>query len=232
MKLVLVRHGQSVWNMENRFTGWTDVALSEQGEQEAKTAGQILKEAGYQFDLAYTSVLKRAIDTLDIILEELDQKEIPIYQSWKLNERHYGALQGLNKAETASQYGQEQVHLWRRSADVRPPALEVSDTRYPGNDEKYQGLTKDQLPTTECLLDTGKRVVSYFQEVIKQELLQEKQIIIVAHGNSIRALIQYLDEISDAEITKLEIPTGKPLVYELDARLKPIRHYYLEEKNQ
>ena len=229
IKLILVRHGQSVWNLENRFTGWTDVDLSEQGIREAKEAGKKLKELGYTFDVAYTSYLKRANDTLDYILEELNEKNIPIKYSWRLNERHYGALQGLNKDDTRKKYGEEQVRLWRRSADVRPPALEVTDERYPGNDPKYKNLPKEDIPTTENLLDTVKRVIKYWDTDIKKDLLKNKKVIIVAHGNSLRGLIKYLDKLSDEEIMKLEIETGNPICYELDENLKPIRHYYLKD---
>ncbi|MCI6899706.1 MAG: 2,3-diphosphoglycerate-dependent phosphoglycerate mutase [Tenericutes bacterium] len=229
IKLILVRHGQSVWNLENRFTGWTDVGLSEQGIKEAQEAGKKLKELGYTFDVAYTSYLKRANDTLDYILEELNEKNIPIKYSWRLNERHYGALQGLNKDDTRKKYGEEQVRLWRRSADVRPPALEVTDERYPGNDPKYKNLPKEDIPTTENLLDTVKRVIKYWDTDIKKDLLKNKKVIIVAHGNSLRGLIKYLDKLSDEEIMKLEIETGNPICYELDENLKPIRHYYLKD---
>ncbi len=230
IKLILVRHGQSVWNLENRFTGWTDVGLSEQGIKEAQEAGYKLKELGYTFDVAYTSYLKRANDTLDYILEELNEKNIPIKYSWRLNERHYGALQGLNKDDTRKKYGEEQVRLWRRSADVRPPALEVTDERYPGNDPKYKNLPKEDIPTTENLLDTVKRVIKYWDTDIKKDLLENKKVIIVAHGNSLRGLIKYLDNLSDEEVMKLEIETGNPICYELDENLKPIRHYYLKDK--
>ncbi len=229
VKLILVRHGQSIWNLENRFTGWTDVGLSEQGIKEAKEAGEKLKELGYTFDVAYTSYLKRANDTLNYILEELNEKNIPIKYSWRLNERHYGALQGLNKDDTRKKYGEEQVRLWRRSADVRPPALEVTDERYPGNDPKYKNLQKEDIPTTENLLDTVKRVIKYWDTDIKKDLLENKKVIIVAHGNSLRGLIKYLDNLSDEEIMKLEIETGNPICYELDENLKPIRHYYLKD---
>ena len=229
VKLILVRHGQSIWNLENRFTGWTDVGLSEQGIKEAKEAGEKLKELGYTFDVAYTSYLKRANDTLNYILEELSEKNIPIKYSWRLNERHYGALQGLNKDDTRKKYGEEQVRLWRRSADVRPPALEVTDDRYPGNDPKYKNLQKEDIPTTENLLDTVKRVIKYWDTDIKKDLLENKKVIIVAHGNSLRGLIKYLDNLSDEEIMKLEIETGNPICYELDENLKPIRHYYLKD---
>ena len=210
IKLVLVRHGQSLWNLENRFTGWTDVELSEQGIEEAKEAGKLLREEGYHFDIAYTSLLKRANDTLTYILEELNEKNIPIEYSYRLNERHYGALQGLNKDETRKKYGEEQVKLWRRSADVRPPALTKDDPRYPGNDPKYASLNSDELPLTENLLDTVNRVVPYYEEKIKPALLTGKKVIIVAHGNSLRGLIKYLDGVSDEEIVNIEIPTGNP----------------------
>lgn len=229
MKLILVRHGESVWNKENRFTGWTDVSLSEKGIEEAKEAGKVLKKNGYSFDLAYTSVLKRANDTLYYILDELGQRDIPIKYSWRLNERHYGALQGLNKDETRKKYGDEQVLLWRRSADVRPPELDVNDPRYPGNDPKYKDLKENELPKCENLLDTIKRVVKYWNSDIKKDLLDNKKIIVVAHGNSLRGLIKYLDNLSDEEVIKLEIATGKPICYELDKDLKPIKHYYVED---
>ena len=228
IKLVLVRHGQSIWNLENRFTGWTDVELSENGIKEAKEAGIVLKQKGFTFDMAFTSVLKRANDTLNYILEELDLKNIPINYSYKLNERHYGALQGLNKDETREKYGVEQVLLWRRSADVRPPELDEKDPRYPGNDPKYKELTKGELPKTENLIDTIKRVVEYWNSDIKPELQKGKKIIIAAHGNSLRGLIKYLDNMSDEDVIKLELQTGNPICYELDENLKPIKHYYLK----
>ena len=228
IKLVLVRHGQSIWNLENKFTGWTDVSLSENGIKEAKDAGIILKEKGYTFDLAYTSVLKRAEDTLSYILEEMNLNNIEIRHSWRLNERHYGALQGLNKAETSEKYGSEQVKLWRRSADVRPPALEKTDPRYPGNDPKYKDLKEEELPTTENLMDTIKRVIEYWNSNIKEELLNNRKIIIVAHGNSLRGLMKYLDNMSNEEVIALEIETGNPICYELDDNLKPIKHYYVK----
>ena len=228
IKLVLVRHGQSIWNLENRFTGWTDVGLSEQGIKEAKEAGQVLKELGYTFDVAYTSYLKRANDTLTYILEELDEN-IPIKYSWRLNERHYGALQGLNKDDNRKKYGEEQVRLWRRSAEVSPPALEITDKRYPGNDPKYKDLAKEDIPTTENLIDTVERVIKYWNSDIKKDLLENKKVIIVAHGNSLRGLIKYLDNMSDEEIMQLEIETGNPICYELDENLKPIKHYYLKK---
>ncbi len=225
IKLVLVRHGESVWNLENKFTGWTDVSLSEKGIQEAKNAGKLLKEKNYQFDMAFTSVLKRANQTLDYILEELGSEDLPVKKDWHLNERHYGALQGLNKNETKEKYGEEQVQLWRRSVDVYPPALEENDPRYPGNDPKYSNLSKEELPKTENLNDTIKRVVAYWDSEIKKELQAGKSIIIVAHGNSLRGLIKYLDHLTDEEVLGLEIATGVPICYELDENLKPIRHY-------
>ena len=228
IKLVLVRHGQSMWNLENRFTGWTDVELSEQGIKEAKEAGKVLKEKGFNFDVAYTSVLKRANDTLKYILEELGEQDIPVKKSWRLNERHYGALQGLNKDETKEKYGAEQVLLWRRSTDVRPPELSKDDKRYPGNDPKYSDLKENELPTTENLIDTIERVMEYWDSDIKKDLEAGKRVIIVAHGNSLRGLIKYLDNMTDEEIIKLELQTGNPICYELDDNLKPIRHYYLK----
>lgn len=228
IKLVLVRHGQSMWNLENRFTGWTDVELSEQGIKEAKGAGKVLKEKGFNFDVAYTSVLKRANDTLKYILEELGEENIPVKKSWRLNERHYGALQGLNKDETKEKYGAEQVLLWRRSTDVRPPELSKDDKRYPGNDPKYSDLKENELPTTENLIDTIKRVMEYWNSDIKKDLETGKRVIIAAHGNSLRGLIKYLDNMTDEEIIKLELQTGNPICYELDDNLKPIRHYYLK----
>ena len=229
IKLVLVRHGQSEWNLENKFTGWTDVSLSPKGIEEAKEAGRVLKEKGFSFDLGFTSELKRAKDTLDYILKEMGEENIEIRRSWKLNERHYGALQGLNKDETKKKYGEEQVLLWRRSTDVRPPVLDVTDPRYPGNDPKYKELKEDELPRTENLLDTIKRVLEYWNSDIKPELEKGRKIIIAAHGNSLRGLIKYLDNISDEDIIKLELQTGNPICYELDDNLKPIRHYYLKE---
>ncbi|MDD3186980.1 MAG: 2,3-diphosphoglycerate-dependent phosphoglycerate mutase [Bacilli bacterium] len=228
IKLVLVRHGESIWNLENKFTGWTDVELSKKGKEEAKQAGITLRNNNYTFDIAYTSVLIRAKDTLKYILEEINEQNITIKQSWKLNERHYGALQGLNKDETRKKYGDKQVELWRRSVDIRPPALTIKDKRYPGNDIKYKSLNKEDLPLTESLLDTEKRVIAYWKSNIKKDLLNNKKVIIVAHGNSIRALIRYLDELSDEETTKLEIATGLPICYELDDNLKPIEHYYIK----
>ncbi|MBR3049164.1 MAG: 2,3-diphosphoglycerate-dependent phosphoglycerate mutase [Bacilli bacterium] len=227
IKLVLVRHGQSMWNLENKFTGWTDVDLSEQGVKEAIDAGRVLKEKGYTFDIAYTSVLKRANRTLELILKELDL-DIPIKYSWRLNERHYGALQGLNKDETREKYGDEQVHIWRRSADVRPPELDDNDPRYPGFDSKYKDLNKEELPHTECLKDTIERVMPYWYSDIEPALKDNKKVIIAAHGNSLRGLIKYLDNLNDEEVIGLEIETGNPICYELDDNLKPIKHYYLK----
>lgn len=227
MKLVLVRHGQSVWNLENRFTGWTDVELSNNGIKEAKEAGKLLKENEFTFDVAYTSVLKRANETLNIILKELGEENIPIHYSWKLNERHYGALQGLNKDDTRKKYGDEQVKIWRRSAFVRPPLLNEEDDRYPGMDDKYKDLKKSELPLGECLMDTLKRVIDYYETEIKKSLLSGQDVIIAAHGNSLRALIKYLEDISDDDIMNVEIPTGKPYVYELDDNLNIINKYYL-----
>ena len=229
-KLVLVRHGQSIWNLENKFTGWTDVGLSDKGVKEAIDAGKTLKKLGYTFDVAYTSLLKRAQDTLNIILKELDLN-IEINKTYKLNERHYGALQGLNKDETRQKYGEEQVRLWRRSAEVRPPALTKDDPRYPGNDPNYKDIPESELPLTENLVDTIKRVVDYYESVIVPDLKLGKKIIIVAHGNSLRGLVKYLDNLSDEEVMDLEIPTGVPLVYELDDNLKPIKHYYLKDED-
>lgn len=229
-KLVIVRHGESMWNLENKFTGWTDVPLSEKGIKEAKEAGIALKREGYTFDVAYTSVLKRANDTLKYILQELGEQNIPIHYSYKLNERHYGALQGLNKEETKKKYGEEQVRLWRRSAEVCPPELSKEDSRYPGNDPKYKDLPESKLPTTENLMDTIKRVVEYWEETIKQDVEAGKNVIIVAHGNSLRGLMKYLDNLSDDEVMNLEIETGNPICYELNDDLKPIRHYYVEER--
>ena len=229
-KLVLVRHGQSIWNLENKFTGWTDVGLSDKGVKEAIDAGKTLKKLGYTFDVAYTSLLKRAQDTLNIILKELDLN-IEINKSYKLNERHYGALQGLNKDETRQKYGEEQVRLWRRSAEVKPPALTKDDPRYPGNDPIYKDIPESELPLTENLVDTIKRVVDYYESVIVPDLKIGKKIIIVAHGNSLRGLVKYLDNLSDEEVMDLEIPTGAPLVYELDDNLKPIKHYYLKDED-
>lgn len=229
-KLVLLRHGESTWNKENRFTGWTDVALSEKGVQEAKTAGLVLKQNGFAFDVAYTSLLKRAIKTLWIVLEDMEQMWIPVNLSWRLNERHYGALQGLNKSDTAAKFGEQQVLLWRRSYDVRPPALDKSDSRYPGNDPRYRGLPEKYLPLTECLKDTVTRFLPYWKETIAPAVKSGQNVIIAAHGNSLRALVKYLDRISDEQIVELNIPTGIPLVYELDNNLLPLKHYYLGDE--
>lgn len=226
-KLVLLRHGESIWNKENLYTGWTDVDLSEKGLQEAHEAGRLLREEGYVFDIAYTSVLKRAIRTLWIVLDEMDLMWIPIINSWRLNERHYGALQGLNKAQTAEQYGEKQVKLWRRSYDIRPPALTKDDPRWPGHDPRYKDLAPEDIPLTECLKDTVARFLPFWHETVVPALKAGKRVIIAAHGNSLRALVKYLDNISDEDIVELNIPTGIPLVYELDDDLKPIRHYYL-----
>ena len=226
-KVVLLRHGESTWNKENRFTGWTDVDLSEKGLIEASRAGETLKAEGYEFDVAFTSVLKRAIRTLWITLDKLDLMWIPVIRSWRLNERHYGALQGLNKAETAEKHGEEQVKIWRRSYDIPPPALEKDDPRYPGNDPRYGSLTEGALPQTEALVDTVARFLPFWHESIAPAILSGKRVLIAAHGNSLRALVQYLDNMSKEEIIALNIPTGIPLVYELDKNLKPIRHYYL-----
>lgn len=227
IKLVLIRHGESVWNKENLFTGWTDVDLSDKGTEEAKHAGKLLAQEGYQFDVAFTSVLKRAIRTLWYVLDGMDLMWIPVNRSWRLNERHYGALQGLNKAETAQKYGDEQVLIWRRSYDIPPPALEKTDERFPGFDRRYGDLQGSELPQTECLKDTVDRFLPYWHEVIAPTIRSGKQVLIAAHGNSLRALVKYLDDVSEEDILKLNIPTGIPLVYELDDDLKPIRHYYL-----
>jgi len=227
IKLVLLRHGESVWNKANLFTGWTDVDLSEKGVEEAHEAGRLLREGGYVFDIAYTSVLKRAIRTLWIAMEELDQMYIPVINSWRLNERHYGALQGLNKAETAQKYGEDQVLIWRRSYDIRPPALEKDDERYPGHDPRYKDLSEGEIPAAECLKDTVERFLPFWFDTVVPTLKEGKRVMIAAHGNSLRALVKYLDKISDDEIVGLNIPTGVPLVYELEDDLKPIRHYYL-----
>ncbi len=226
-KVVLLRHGESTWNKENRFTGWTDVDLSDKGKEEAKKAGEVLKAEGYSFDIAYTSVLKRAIRTLWIVLDEMDLMWIPVIRNWRLNERHYGALQGLNKAETAKKYGEEQVKIWRRSYDIQPPALDKSDPRYPGHDPRYKELSESELPLTECLKDTVNRFVPYWEGTIAPMVKTGKKVLITAHGNSLRALVKYLDNIPDNEIVELNIPTGIPLVYELDENLKPVKHYYL-----
>jgi len=228
-QLVLLRHGQSTWNLENRFTGWTDVDLSEQGREEARHAGELLRAGGFVFDVAYTSVLKRAIRTLWIVLDELDQMWLPVERSWRLNERHYGALQGLNKKETAVQYGQDQVHLWRRAYAVRPPALNSDDPRHPDFDPRYAHLLAGERPSAESLHDTLERVLPYWHETVAPRIAHGDRVLIAAHGNSLRALIKYLDNISDEDIPDLNIPTGFPLVYELDDALQPISHHYLGE---
>lgn len=225
--LVLIRHGESIWNKENRFTGWKDVPLSDRGHEEATNAGRLLLEEGFDFDIAYTSVLKRAIGTLWHILEEMDLMWIPVVRSWKLNERHYGALQGLNKAETAAQHGEEQVLIWRRSYDTPPPALDPSNKRWPGHDRRYQSLDPNEIPTTECLKDTVARVVPYWEQEIVPQIKSGKRLLIAAHGNSLRALVKHLDDISDDDIVGLNIPTGMPLIYKLDAQLNPISRQYL-----
>ena len=226
-KVVLLRHGESTWNKENRFTGWTDVDLSETGREEAARAGRLLKAEGYVFDVAYTSVLKRAIRTLWLVLDELDQMWIPVHRDWRLNERHYGALQGLNKAETAARHGEAQTKIWRRSYDVPPPALTPDDPRHPGHDPRYASLKPEELPLTECLKDTVARFLPAWHEKIAPAVTRGERVLVTAHGNSLRALVKYLDGISDADIVELNIPTGIPLVYELDADLKPIERYYL-----
>ncbi|MEA2040021.1 MAG: 2,3-diphosphoglycerate-dependent phosphoglycerate mutase [Thermodesulfobacteriota bacterium] len=226
-KLVLLRHGESIWNKENRFTGWTDVDLSEKGKKEARESGQMLKKENFSFDVAFTSVLKRAIRTLWITLDEMDLMWIPVYRSWCLNERHYGALQGLDKAEIAKEHGTEQFMIWRRSYDTPPPALEKTDERYPGDDPRYSDLSEEELPLTECLKDTVGRFLPYWEGTIETAIRSGKRVIIAAHGNSLRALVKHLDNVSDQEIVKLNIPTGIPLIYELDDDLRPIRHYYL-----
>jgi 2,3-bisphosphoglycerate-dependent phosphoglycerate mutase len=226
-KLVLLRHGESDWNKQNRFTGWTDVDLSETGIAQAREAGEVLKRDGYSFDVAYTSVLKRAIRTLWIVLDQMDLMWIPVHRSWRLNERHYGALQGLNKSETAEKFGEDQVKIWRRSYDIRPPALTPDDGRYPGRDPRYADLSMDELPLTECLKDTVERFLPYWHQTIAPGVRAGKKVIIAAHGNSLRALVKYLDNVSEQEIIELNIPTGMPLVYELDKDLKPLDRYYI-----
>jgi len=230
--LVLLRHGESDWNRENRFTGWTDVDLSAAGVEEAHRAGRALREGGFTFDVAYTSLLKRAIRTLWIVLDEMDLMWVPVKRSWRLNERHYGALQGLNKAETAAEHGEEQVKVWRRGYDVRPPALDPADSRFPGHERRYAGLARDELPRAESLQDTVARFLPYWEETMGPAVRAGKRVLIAAHGNSLRALAKHLDAISDADIVTLNIPTGMPLVYELDDRLKPIRHEYLGDAEQ
>lgn len=230
-KVVLLRHGESTWNHENRFTGWTDVDLSARGLEEAGRAGDLLRTEGYTFDIAFTSVLKRALRTCWIALDQLDQLWIPVTKSWRLNERHYGALQGLNKAETAARHGDEQTKIWRRSFDTPPPPLDRDDPRHPGHDPRYAGLAESDLPATESLKDTIARFIPYWTETIAPEVKAGRRVLIAAHGNSLRALVKYLDGISDADIVELNIPTGIPLVYELDDNLKPIRHYYLGDQD-
>lgn len=227
MKLVLIRHGESEWNKLNLFTGWTDVDLSEKGHEEAKAAGRLLKAEGYDFDICYTSILKRAIHTLNHVLDEMDRAWLPVIKSYKLNERHYGALQGLNKAETAAKYGDEQVKIWRRSYDVKPPALELSDARAPQNQAMFRDIPKQELPLHESLETTIERVVPYFEEVIKPDMKAGKRVLIAAHGNSLRALVKYLDDLSADEILNVNIPTGSPLVYEFDENFNVVKHYYL-----
>lgn len=227
MKLVLLRHGESVWNKENRFTGWTDVDLSENGVKEAENAGKLLKDKGYTFDVSFTSILKRANRTLEIVLKEMNLN-IPVYYSYRLNERHYGALQGLNKDEMRKKFGEEQVHIWRRSYDVRPPELSKDDERYPGNDPKYKDLTPEELPLTECLKDTLERVLPYYNNEIKKHLEKKENVLVVAHGNSLRSIIKYLENISDEDIMNVEIPTAIPYVYELDDNLTIKEKYFLK----
>src|SRR6266705_544061 len=229
-RIVLLRHGESLWNRENRFTGWADVGLTEQGLAQARAAAALLLKEGFAFDIAFTSVLKRAIKTLWTVLEQMDRMWIPVHHSWRLNERHYGALQGLNKAETAAKFGDAQVLLWRRSYDLPPPPLERGDPRHPRGDPRYAGLAESELPLTECLKDTVARFLPYWSGAIAPAVRQGKRVIIVAHGNSLRALIKYLDGVSDQKIVGLNVPTGRPLVYELDAGLKPVRSYYLGDQ--
>lgn len=231
-KLVLIRHGESEWNKENRFTGWTDVDLSDKGRQEAKKGGAVLNKEGFVFDVAFTSVLKRAIRTLWIVMDEMDLMYIPVYNSWRLNERHYGALQGLNKAETAAKFGDEQVLIWRRSYDVPPPKLDETDPRSPKNDPRYKNMDPKDVPLTECLKDTVARFLPYWHETIAPAIKSGKRVLIAAHGNSLRALVKYLDNISEEKIVSLNIPTGMPLVYELDQGLKPVKSYYLGDPEE
>lgn len=229
-KVVLLRHGESQWNLENRFTGWTDVDLTPKGVEEAKSAGKVLKEKGFTFDVCYTSVLKRALRTMWLALDEMDLLWIPFIKNWRLNERHYGGLQGLNKAETAAQHGEEKVLIWRRSYDIPPPPLEKNDPRYPGNDPRYAGMDEKDVPQTECLKDTVERFLPLWHEEIAPDIKAGKKVLIAAHGNSLRALVKYLDNLSEEEVIKLNIPTGMPLVYELEENLKPIRSYYLGDE--
>lgn len=232
IKLVLMRHGESIWNKENRFSGWTDVDLTEKGVQEAKNGGSILKSKGYSFDMAYTSVLRRAIKTLWYVLDEMDLQWIQVFKSWRLNERHYGSLQGLNKAETAAKYGEEQVRIWRRSFDISPPKLTIDDVRYPGHDSRYKNINREDLPLGETLKDTIARFLPFWEETVVPQLKNNKKIIIVAHGNSLRALVKHLDNISNEEIINLNIPTGIPLVYELDSDLNTLNKYYLGDTDK
>jgi len=231
-KVVLIRHGESLWNKENRFTGWTDIDLSEKGIHEAHKAATLLREEGFTFDVAFTSVLKRAIRTLWIILDDMDLMWIPVYRSWRLNERHYGDLQGFNKIEMAEKVGDEQVHIWRRSYGIRPPALTEDDPRHPSRDRRYGSMSLEEIPSVECLKDTVARFVPYWEEVISPAIREGKRVVIAAHGNSIRALVKYLDNVSDEEIVSLNIPTGVPLVYELDDELKPVKSYYLGDPEE
>ena len=229
-KLVLIRHGESTWNKEGRFTGWTDVDLSDKGREEARAAGQLLKHEGYGFDLVFTSLLKRAIRTSNIVLDELDQLWLPVQRSWRLNERHYGALQGLNKAETAAKHGNAQVKIWRRAYDIPPPPLTTDDPRHPSRDPRYKSLAPSELPLAESLKDTVTRFLPYWNESIAPTIAAGQRVIVVAHGNSLRALVKYLDDVSDSAIVELNIPTGIPLVYELDSALKPLKNYYLGDQ--
>lgn len=229
-KLVLIRHGESQWNKENRFTGWADVDLTEKGRSEAASAGKLLRSEGYVFDFAYVSVLTRALRTLNLVLDEMDQLWIPVEKSWRLNERHYGSLQGLNKAETAAEFGEDQVKIWRRSYDIPPPALEKSDERWPGHDPRYASVSKGELPVTECLKDTVDRLLPYWHDSMAPRIQSGEKVIVAAHGNSLRALVKYLDNVSDEKILELNIPTGIPLVYELDKQLKPVKSYYLGDQ--
>jgi 2,3-bisphosphoglycerate-dependent phosphoglycerate mutase len=231
-RVVLLRHGESTWNRENRFTGWTDVDLSERGIDEARKAGQVLQEKGFTFDVAYTSVLKRAIRTLWIVLDEMDLMWIPVHRSWRLNERHYGALQGLNKAETAAKHGEQQVKIWRRSYDIPPPPLDEADPRFPGHDRRYADLSRSELPRTESLKDTVARFLPYWNDTIAPAIRSGKRVIIAAHGNSLRALVKHLDHVSDQDIVEMNIPTGLPLVYELDAELRPTHREYLGDAEE
>jgi 2,3-bisphosphoglycerate-dependent phosphoglycerate mutase len=229
-KIILLRHGESTWNQENRFTGWTDVDLTNKGIEEAKSAAILLNNGGFQFDIAYTSVLKRAIRTLWLVMDGMDLMWVPVHRSWRLNERHYGALQGLNKSETAAKYGEEQVHIWRRSYDIQPPPLTADDPRFPGLEQKYAEVDRKDLPLTECLKDTVSRFLPYWHETIAPVIKSGKRVMIAAHGNSLRALVKYLDNIPESEITELNIPTGVPLIYELNDELKPIKHFYLGDQ--